>query len=257
MNRKTKNLVKLIVFFAVIFFTVPSFAQKPTIEWVSIPAGTFTMGSPENEVERSKDENQHQILLNAFKMSKYEITFEQFDAFCEDTKREKPGIEILHRGKNPVVFVSWNDAKAFADWMGCRLPTEAEWEFACRAGTSTPFNTGKNLSTWQANYDGRFPYNNSAVGKYRDKTMPVGSFAPNEWGLYDMHGNVFEWCSDWYGEYPISDQPISTGPTEGTFKIFRGGSWYEDAQPCRSAYRYKSSPNARRNDLGFRLVSNE
>ena len=231
--------------------------KKPTIEWVSIPAGTFTMGSPTSEADRMNDETQHQVTLSAFKMSKYEITFEQYDVFCEATGREKPDDEGWGRGKRPVINVSWYDAIAFAEWMGCRLPTEAEWEYACRAGTTTPFNTGNNLTTSQANYNGNGPYNNNAKGEYRRKTMPVGSFAPNAWGLYDMHGNVWEWCSDWYGDYPNTAQTNPKGPASGSYRVIRGGSWADYAGSCRSAYRDRSTPGRCNRSMGFRLVSPE
>jgi formylglycine-generating enzyme required for sulfatase activity len=231
--------------------------KKPTIDWVSIPAGTFTMGSPTSEVGRDNDEMQHQVTLSAFKMSKYEITFEQYDVFCEATGRSKPSDEGWGRGKRPVINVSWYDATAFAEWMGCRLPTEAEWEYACRAGTTTPFNTGDNLTTSQANYNGNYPYNNNAKGEYREKTMPVGSFAPNAWGLYDMHGNVLEWCSDWYGDYPNTAQTNPKGPASGSFRVYRGGSWNYFACGCRSALRHRIAPGLRGIHLGFRLVSPE
>ncbi len=230
---------------------------KPTIEWASIPAGTFTMGSPESEVDRSRDETQHQVTLSAFKMSKYEVTFEQYDLFCEATSREKPSDRGWGRGNRPVIYISWYDAKAFADWMGCRLPTEAEWEYACRAGTTTPFNTGNNLTTSQANYEGNLPYNNNAKGEWRKKTLPVGSFAPNAYGLFDMHGNVDEWCSDWYESYSTSAQTNPNQQFRGSFRVFRGGCWVVGADECRAACRF-SSPNARKDSLiGFRLVSPE
>lgn len=262
-------------------------AQKPKIEWADIPAGTFTMGSPANEVDRRDDERLHQVKLGAFKMSKTEITVAQFKAFIDATSYvtdadkgpyysgssiiisgtnvvSKAGVnwKCDHKGNprsdpeynHPVLHVSWNDAFAFAEWMDCRLPTEAEWEYACRAGTNTPFNTGDNLTTAQANYDGNFPYNNQAEGEYREKTLPVGSFEPNAFGLYDMHGNVWEWCSDWYGDYSKEDQTDPKGPEGGSMRVVRGGGWYSDAQGCRSANRSYFSPYFPLN-FGFRVVS--
>ncbi len=229
--------------------------KKPTIEWVSIPAGTFTMGSPTSEVDRYDDETQHQVTLSAFKMSKYEVTFEQYDLFCDATGRSKPSDEGWGRGNRPVINVSWDDATAFAEWMGCRLPTEAEWEYACRAGTTTPFNTGNNLTTSQANYNGNYPYNNNAKGEYRQMTMPVGSFAANAYGLFDMHGNVWEWCSDWYGDYSTSAQTNPKGASSGSYRVNRGGSWYSLARFCRASYRFSDSPDFRNYNVGFRLVS--
>lgn len=229
--------------------------NKPIIEWVSIPAGSYTMGSPASEKDRDSDETQHHVTLSAYKMSKYEVTFEQYDFFCDATGRIKPSDEGWGRGKRPVINVSWDDAKAFADWMGCRLPTEAEWEYAARAGTTTPFNTGNCLSTAQANYNGDYPYSGCNKGLYREKTMPVGSFVPNEWGLHDMHGNVWEWCSDWYGDYFTSSQTNPNGPATGTVRVFRGGGWINYAYYCRSAYRFYGTPDFRYYNVGFRLVS--
>ena len=217
---------------------------KPTIQWASIPAGTFMMGSPASDLASNDNESQHEVCLSAFKMSAHEVTFAQYDAFCEATKRQMPPDEGWGRGQHPVINVSWDDAIAFAKWMGCRLPTEAEWEYACRAGSTTPFNTGKVLSTSQANYRS-------------NQTTAVGSFSANAWGLYDMHGNAWEWCSDRYGAYPSIPKTNPLGPSEGPLRIYRGGSWESPDQYCRSAFRNKIAPVYSHNNLGFRLVSLE
>jgi sulfatase modifying factor 1 len=289
MKETTKKLKSLIAIIAAMAFATTVSAQKSAIEWASIPAGTFIMGSPASEVGREADETQHQVTMSAFKMSKHEITVAQFKAFvdatnyvtdadkgtlfsgsfiwtgrkakikvgvnwkCDVNGNPKPAEEYNH----PVIHVSWNDAVTFAEWMGCRLPTEAEWEYACRAGTTTPFNTGDNLTTSQANYNGNYPYNHNAKGIYREKTMPVGSFAPNAWGLYDMHGNVWEWCSDWYGDYTTGAQTDPKGPVTGSYRVGRGGSWLRNAQYCRTARRGDFFPDDRFTDMGFRLVSPE
>jgi formylglycine-generating enzyme required for sulfatase activity len=225
------------------------------VEFVNIPAGTFTMGSPSNEVDRSSDEQQHQVTLSAFKMSKNEITFTQYDAFCDATGGTKPDDSGWGRGNRPVINVTWYDAKAFADWMGCRLPTEAEWEYACRAGTTTPFNSGNNLTTNQANYDGNNPYNGNPTGVYLGKTQSVGSYPSNAWGLNDMHGNVWEWCSDWYDNYGTGSQTNPTGPSSGSHRVYRGGGWFYSARYCRSSLRDFGYPSSGFNGLGFRLVA--
>jgi formylglycine-generating enzyme len=230
---------------------------RPIIDWVSVPAGTFAMGSPSDEVERSNNETQHQVTLSAFMMSKYEVTFEQYDLFCDATGREKPRDEGWGRGKRPVINVSWNDATAFAGWMGCRLPTEAEWEYAARGGTSTPFYTGCNLTTSQANYDGRSPYNKNAKGEFRKKTLPVGSFAANDTGLFDMPGNVWEWCSDLYGGYSTVAQTDPRGATSGKHRVRRGGGWNDIARRCRVAYRDDCSPQYHDYSIGIRLVTSK
>jgi formylglycine-generating enzyme len=245
-----------IIVILVLFVSLTLFAQtKPAIEWVSIPAGTFSMGAPGIRGDTYTDAPRHQVTLSAFKMSKYEVTFDQYDKFCEATGRTKPNDHGWGRGSRPVIFITWDDANAFARWMGCRLPTEAEWEYACRAGTNTTFNTGGNLTTDQANYRGTEPYKDNPPGVFRKKTMPVGSFAPNAWGLYDMHGNVREYCSDWYGAYSTSAQTNPKGPSTGTFRVTRGGSWDWPADYCRSAYRSKDNPNTPVHCIGFRLVS--
>jgi formylglycine-generating enzyme required for sulfatase activity len=227
---------------------------KPNIEWVSIPAGTFTMGSPLNEIDRDKNEPQHQVTLGAFKMSRYEVTFDQYDSFCEATGRAKPDDSGWGRGKRPVINVNWYDAKAFADFMGCRLPTEAEWEYACRAGTTATFYTGDNLTTSDANYDGTFPYNNNAKGEFRGKTLPVGSFKQNAFGLYDMYGNVWEWCNDWYGDYVTEPQTEPKGPETGVSKVQRGGCWGTRGPRMRSATRDDAILNGSNNRIGFRVA---
>jgi formylglycine-generating enzyme required for sulfatase activity len=196
------------------------------------------------------------FLLERHKMSKYPITFEQYDMFCEATGRAKPwGRE---RGKLPVSQVTWNDAAAFAEWMGCRLPTEAEFEYAARAKTTTPFYTGDCLTTDQANFNGKEPYNNCKEGEFRRKAMPVGSFPPNAFGLYDMHGNIWEWCSDWYDEYNVNDTMNPKGTAAGTKKVDRGGGYYDPTWRCRSAYRGGGTP-PRNKGTGdsFRIVKPE
>ncbi|MDR2913225.1 MAG: SUMF1/EgtB/PvdO family nonheme iron enzyme [Tannerella sp.] len=229
---------------------------KLAIEWVNIPGGTFTMGSPASEPERYGNEAQHQVTLNGFKMSKHAITFDQYDAFCEATSRNKPRDYGWGRGKRPVIDVSWNDATAFAQWLGggSRLPTESEWEYACRAGTTTPFHTGNNLTTSQANYHGDYPYNNNAKVEYRRKTLPVDNFSSNAWGLHDMHGNVWEWCQDWYDIYPTGAVNNPTGPLSGTYRVRRGGGWDDFGRNCRSARRSYVLPSYWCFDIGFRLV---
>jgi len=230
--------------------------NKPDIEFADIPGGTFMMGSPVTEPERKDDEIQHKVTLSAFKMSKYCITYEQYDAFCEATGRQKPW--GLKHGKLPVSQVTWYDASAFAEWMGCRLPTEAEWEYAARANTTSPFYTGECLTTEQANYNGQEPFINCDKGKFTKEALPVGSFPPNAFGLYDMHGNIWEWTNDWYGEYNVDDTINPKGPASGTKKVDRGGGFYDPAWRCRSAYRAGGDPPGNRGTgISFRIVKDE
>ena len=161
----------------------------------------------------------------------------------------------------PVENVSWNDIQGFMKKLNekegasiYRLPTEAEWEYAARAGTTTPFYFGDCLSTDQANYNGNYPLADCPKGEYREKTVPVASFPPNKWGLYDMHGNVWEWCQDWYGEYPEGSVTDPEGPETGSNRVLRGGGWIGGARYCRSALRYGVAPADRGSSFGFRLV---
>jgi formylglycine-generating enzyme len=218
--------------------------NKQDVEFVNIPGGTFIMGSPVIEEGRKDDEVQHQVILSAFKMSKYAVTFEQYVSFCEATGRSKPWGG--GRGNLPVSRVTWDDAKAFAEWMGCRLPTEAEWEYAARANTTTAFYTGDRLTSDQANFDG-------------SKALPVGGFPPNAFGLYDMHGNILQWTNDWYGEYNVNEKINPKGPDKGTNKIIRGGGWGNAAWECRSAYRGGPGlyPGTRGTGIGFRIVKDK
>jgi formylglycine-generating enzyme required for sulfatase activity len=219
--------------------------KKPVIEFVDIPAGTFTMGSPSSEKGRKDDEKQHQVTLSTFKMSKYCVTFEQYDAFCEATGRKKPW--GFKRGKMPVSQITWHDAQAFAEWMGCRLPTEAEWEYAARAKTTTPFYTGDSITLDQA-------YFNNKSGM---EAKPVGSFPPNAYDLYDMHGNIGQLCGDWYGEYDLKNSSNPKGPATGGLKVLRGGGFAVSAQECRSASRVGVPPVNRGAGISFRIVKDK
>ena len=227
----------------------------PPIEWVDISGGTFTMGTDENEAGREGNETQHQVSLSAFRLSAKQITFAQYDAYCEATGREKPDDSGWGRGNRPVTKVTWYDAMAFADWVGASLPTEAQWEYACRAGTTSPFNTGNNFTTDQGNYNGDFPYTENPKGIFRGKTVEVGSFAPNAWGLYDMHGNAWEWCSDWYALYSTEPMTDPNGPEAGTHRVFRGGCCFSWAQHCRSGQRNCNIPSFSAGNVSFRLAA--
>ncbi|MGL6226270.1 MAG: formylglycine-generating enzyme family protein, partial [Thermoguttaceae bacterium] len=161
----------------------------------------------------------------------------------------------------PVETVSWDDCQNFIKQLNnsspsgfkFSLPTEAHWEYACRAGTTTPFSFGSELNGDRANCNGNYPYGTETKGPYLQKTTPVGSYAANGWGLYDMHGNVWEWCSDWHGDYPTGTVTDSVGASIGSSRVNRGGCWDYDAGSCRSADRDGNMPSRRDYYLGLRL----
>ncbi len=232
--------------------------KKPDIEFADIPGGTFMMGSPVSEQGRKDDEVQHAVTLSAFKMSKYCVTVEQYKLFCQSTGRKNLLFALHENDKMPVTQVTWYDANAFAEWMGCRLPTEAEFEYAARANTTTPFYTGDCLTSEQANFNGKEPYINCKETEKKGKPLPVGSFPPNTFGLYDMHGNTWEWTGDWYGDYDPNNKNNPKGPDTGTKKVDRGGGFYDPAWRCRSAYRGGGTPPGNRGaGLSFRIVKDE
>ncbi len=237
--------------------SIISLEQAPVIEWVRIPGGSFYMGSPDSEPERYEWEGpRHMVSVNPFVMSQYCVTFELYDLFCDTIGIKKPDDNGWGRGNRPVVNVSWHEARAFAKWMNCRLPTEAEWEYACRAGTTTPFYTGNNLTTGEANYNGNRPYNGYSKGAFLNKTAPVGSYPSNPWGLYDMHGNVWEWCEDCFDEHFYSQSPQDNPICSvGTLKVVRGGGWRNNAGHSRSSRRSGCKSDFKNYALGFRLVS--
>lgn len=230
-----------------------------SIEMALIPGGSFMIGSPEDEEGREDDEGPiQQVSIQPFWMGKYEVTQAQWEAVMGTIPSRFIGKSL------PVDNVSWNESRLFIRKLnqllgdgGFRLPTEAEWEYACRAGTTTPFHAGKTISTDDANYDGNYTYGEGEKGEYRRKTTPVGSFSPNAWGLCDMHGNVWEWCEDWhhddYNGAPTDGSAWVRPP--GTSRVLRGGSWLDVPNLCRSAFRNWEFPDARLSSIGFRLAS--
>ena len=265
-------------------------SEKPAIVSVDdgfmpIQGGSFLMGSPESENWRIDDETQHEASVGSFFMDPYETTQEEYERLMGENPSTFTGDDL------PVENISWLEAIRCANakstdtgltpvytiasdgvtWDlsadGYRLPTEAEWEYACRAGTATPFNTEKSLSADEANFYGHYPYeieenyfDNSVLdakpGEYRQTTLAVGSFEPNAWGLYDMHGNVNEWCWDYYGDYDLKSVDNPTGPASGTRHVYRGGGWNDFAKNMRSAYRAAGQEDLKSFNLGLRLVRN-
>lgn len=238
-----------------------------TLGMVLIPAGAFTMGSPPDEADHSTQEGpQHRVTVSQFFMAKYSVTQAQWQAVAA---LPKVGIDLepkpsRFRGDTrPVERISWYEALEFCNRLTIltnrqyRLPTEAEWEYACRAGTTTPFYFGETISPEVANYDGNYTYGSGPQGEFREETTPVGQFPANDFGLYDMHGNVWEWCLDHrHGNYDGAPEDGSAwlSDNESNFRILRGGSWVSHPGGCRSAYRLNIHPGSRSNLYGFRVV---
>ena len=254
------------------------------MEFVLISRGTFIMGSAESEAEHEKDEQQHQVTISRdFYMGKYEVTQGEYKRVMGINPSHFSGSDRL-----PVETVSWYDAVWFCNQLseldgriaayritnvvkdgdsiksakvsfvsgadGYRLPTESEWEYACRPGTKTPFSFGANITTAQVNFNGEYPYAGAAKGEYRQKTLPVEFGTPNSLGLFNMHGNVNEWSWDWKADYPTGSVADPIGPENGSLRVFRGGSWVNFARHCRSARRNSNSPEDRSFSVGFRVA---
>jgi formylglycine-generating enzyme required for sulfatase activity len=251
------------------YFVEPLGKGVPPLELVAIPSGEFLMGSPEDEVGHLQgEEPQHRAQVQPFFMGKYPVTQAQWRFVATQLPQIQqvliPSPSRFVGNDLPVAWVSWLEAQEFCARMSiitgriCRLPTETEWEYACRAGTVTPFHFGQTISSELANYDGNYTYGQGKKGKYRNETSTVGSFGvANGFGLYDMHGNVWEWCLDhWHMNYQgaPTDGSAWINNSDNGSRVLRGGSWSFDPCNCRSAYRRGSSAADRYFDFGFRVV---
>jgi formylglycine-generating enzyme required for sulfatase activity len=249
-----------------------SLGDNLDLEMVRIPSGKFMMGSPDDEIDRFSNESpQHRVMVPEFFVGKYPITQAQWRAIAQQppvARELNPDPSSFKGDQLPVENVSWYEAVEFCQrlskWTGqvYRLPSEAEWEYACRAGTTTPFHFGNTISTEVANYDGNYTYGQGIKGPYREKTTVVGSFkVANAFGLYDMHGNVWEWCQDHYhdsytGAPADGSAWIDSDAKEDAHRMLRGGSWNNYPQFCRSACRYYYfNPDHHNDNIGFRVVS--
>ncbi len=238
-------------------FNIKDHTQR--LRWIN--PGTFLMGSPESEIDRDKDEIQHEVTLSqGYWLFDTAVTQGLWQAVMGDNSSRFKGDD------RPVEKVSWEAAQAFIHTLnqqllglGLALPTEAQWEYACRANTQTPFHFGDNITPEQVNYNGKHPYAEGEKGLYRQKTILVKALPCNAWGLYQMHGNVREWCQDWFGSYQREASIDPTGATEGTYRVVRGGSWFDLVRFVRSAYRTDDTPGLRGGSIGFRcaLVQSE
>ncbi len=212
------------------------------VEMVRLSGGMFSRVDDVTEIVG-------EVEVSEFTMGRYAVTFEQYDRFAKATGRKLPGACGWGRKSRPIMKVSWFDATAYAQWLSdvtgedFRLPTEAQWEYACRAGTKTDYSFGEKITKEQANFD-----------KANSRTMPVGCYRPNPFGLYEMHGNVWEWCADWYDRYPTGKVKDPMGPDNGKYRVLRGGSWFVNAGLTRSTSRACDEPGERDHSRGFRLA---
>lgn len=231
------------------------------IRLVYIPPGTFMMGSPENEPRRHENEVLHQVTLTrGFYIGIMPVTQGEFRAVMKRNRCYFKSSVPNQDEDLPVECVEWRETQTFCTRLGkkearrYRLPTEAEWEYACRAGTTTPFSTGDTIATSQANYDDKCQDDGTPGGGYRRKPTRVGMFAPNAWGLHDMHGNVCEWCEDFYAPLSVTPATDPIGPQTGTDRVIRGGSFRDPAKELRSARRIAREAVGWSYHVGFRLV---
>jgi formylglycine-generating enzyme required for sulfatase activity len=269
------------------------FTNSIGMRFVLVKPGTFLMGSPADEEGRFDNEHQHEVTITkAFYLGVHPVTVGQWRRFAATGDVTEAGRgggaygwtgSVWEKGANynwqspgfpqddshPVTCVSCDDAVAFCEWLTrgepdrpYRLPSEAEWEFACRGGADPsplPFHFAQPctaLSSAQANFDGGHPYGGAAKGPYRQGTTPVGSFESNRLGLYDVHGNVWEWCHDWYAADYYSASPAADppGPPSGSVRVHRGGGWFHHGKFCRAATRFRAGSGSRRSNLGFRVA---
>jgi formylglycine-generating enzyme required for sulfatase activity len=253
-----------------ITFCKEPLSEEVALELVQIPAGEFFMGSPENELDRPDAESpQHLVTVPGFWMGQYPVTQAEWRVVAglpKVSRDLKPDPSRFKGNRHPVEQVSWYDAVEFCDRLTqhtgrtYRLPSEAEWEYACRAGTTTPFHFGETIATEVANYHGEYIYGRGNKGEYRQATTPVDHFGvANAFGLSDMHGNVYEWCLDhWHGNYegaPTDGRAwLDDNDNDNDPRIIRGGSWFDNPRYCRSAYRFHDTPDDTINGLGFRVV---